>query len=221
MQGSKTSVAAVLGSLVLASTSALAHAQIVGFKMGPTYSTLHMPDANIRTNGSLSFGGGSFIRFHIGPIGIQPELLAVTKGADVDRLFDPDFELQLKYLEVLFLLRVETEWGRFKSYAMAGPTVSFEYDCEFDIVVDDQESSFDCSQVGPADVFERNTTDIGVTGVLGFDYGLGPGTLLVEGRYTHGFTNIANQGNGGVLDTRVSNRYAALLVGYSFRIHIF
>jgi hypothetical protein len=212
-----------LSVLVIAGSPAIARAQIIGFKGGPTLSTLHAPDILFKTGDMLSFGAGLFIRFHLaGAFSIQPEALAVTKGAKVDRLADGDFELELKYVEVPLLIRASTQIGRFYPYVMAGPTVSFEYDCEVDVVDDlDRETSFDCGQVGPADVFERNTTDFGVTGVLGAEYAWGPGKVLLEARYTYGFTNIADEGSGGALDTVVKNRYGALFAGYAFYVHIF
>ena len=214
-----------LGVLLWAGSPEPTHAQIIGFKMGPTYSTLQTENISFQTNGSLSFGGAILVRFHLsGPFSVQPELMVVTKGADIDRLIDDDFELELKYLEVPLLLRASTRWGRFHPYVMAGPTISFEYDCEVDAVVDEQgqESDFDCEQIGATDVFERNTTDLGVTGVLGVEYaGWGPGNVLLEARYTHGFTNIADQDSGGLLSTTARNRSGALFVGYAFHVNIF
>src|SRR5512145_1999987 len=63
--------------------AAQADAQVIGFKIGPTFANLDVDDDE--DAGRLtSFGGGGFIRFGLGGLSVQPEILVVTKGAETD-----------------------------------------------------------------------------------------------------------------------------------------
>ena len=53
---------------------------------------------------------------------------------------------------------------------------------------------------------------MGATVVAGLEFELGRGAMLVEGRYTHGFSNIADSGT-----EEVRNRAFGLFAGYAIR----
>lgn len=202
-------LAVVIGAT--ASTPASADAQVIGFKLGPSFSSLQVQDSDSDENRLTSFGGGGFLRFGFGPLSIQPEIMALTKGADIDGPGDDDLQLQLQYIEVPLLARFAFGTGAFTPYLLAGPAFNFEIGCEVELDVANTESSADCDDT---DTFPRKSTDIGLTGALGFEFRMGPGSMLVEGRYAHGLTDIADE-DDGLGGLNVKNRSFAAFAGFS------
>jgi outer membrane protein with beta-barrel domain len=206
-----------LGAAALLQTPA--QGQSFGAKVGPTLSTIDLHDVNLDSNPMLAFGGGAFIRFALFGISFQPEVLLVGKGADLEDVAGVAVELKLNYLEVPLLARFGYPVNRrLTGYVMTGPTFSFQYDCRFDIGEGDFDN-FDCDQEDSI-FLERNSFDVGLTGVLGFEYRLGPGAVLLEGRYTHGLRDIADE-HSVVNSFDGRNRSAAVFGGYSFPFSVF
>jgi hypothetical protein len=203
---------ALIGLLFTAGPVA-AQSPAIGFKLGATFSTLDVADDDGDTENSLSaFGGGGFIRFGLSGIGIEIDVLALTKGSEVDGLGDEDTEIKLDYVEVPVQAVFSLGSGRFSPYIMAGPSFAFEIGCK----VDDETvtESIECDN---ADFFERKSVDIGLTGAAGLQIPLGPGNLLVEGRYTHGLSNIYDN-ESQVIQNEVKNRSWGIFGGYSIPI---
>lgn len=196
-------------------TSAV-EAQTIGFKVGPTWSKLDIDpmDEDETTDLLSSLGGGGFVRFGFAGLALQAEVLALTKGTKFE---DPssgadDTELKLDYIEVPITAMFSLGNG---PYAFAGPTFSFESDCEVSGTVNSVDFEAPCEDQG-SDVVDRKKLDIGVTGGLGFQFPVGPGSLLIEGRYTHGLTNL-NDGSSSD-NTKIRNRSFAAMAGYAISI---
>lgn len=205
--------AVLAGAAALAFSASEGGAQTIGFKLGASFANLSVDEpGTTNVSGITGFAGGGFVRFGAGPIGIQAELLSVTKGAefsDVDGTDDGD--LRLEYIEVPVLLHLPLNLGvGLSPYVFGGPAFSFEVGCEFS----DAAGSFDCDNQ-EADVFTRKTTDIGITAGGGLAFAMGPGALLVEGRYTWGTTNINETPNG----PEVKNRAALVTAGYAIPLN--
>jgi hypothetical protein len=191
----------------LAIGAAAVHGQTIGFKLGASIANLSI-DSPLTPSSSTGFAGGGFIRFGSGMLGLQPELLSVTKGADVS-LGGSNFETNLEYVEIPVLLHLTLLRGTsFSPYLFGGPTVSLEAGCS----ARDQDGSLDCDAL-PGELSDRRSTDFGVTGGGGLAFQAGPGAVLVEGRYTIGLTNI-NQGVG----PEVRNRAPMVMAGYAIPI---
>jgi opacity protein-like surface antigen len=186
-----------------AASAAAAEAQTIGFKLGAAFSNLQIEDATTTQNRITGFAGGGHIRFGVsGRLGLQAELLSVTRGSDIEGVFSRD--VRLEYIEIPVLLHVPLTMGtNFAPYVFGGPGVAFEVRCR---TTDVTGNSVDCSDVNP---FERNSTDFGLTAGGGFAFAMGPGALLVEGRYTWGMSDI----DAGDAQT-VKNRSAAVMAGY-------
>lgn len=177
----------------------------LGLKVGGTSSDMSGLESNDIDSDRLSaIAGGGFLRLGLGGFAVQLEALYVTRGYTTD---SGRGKLKLSYIEVPVLLRLDLSSGlRVAPYIMAGPSLSFETGCRFAF---DYESlpSTDCDQLE----LDTKSTDLGGTGVAGLELGIGPGNIFVEGRYTHGFTNvIASDG----IESR--NRTFGLFAGYSF-----
>jgi hypothetical protein len=198
----------VAGALFAQQQSATAQV-VLGAKLGATFSNIDQDPDAFDTNSLTSFGGGAFIRFGIGGLSLQTELLAVTKGTKLgDPNPDEDLKVKLDYIEVPLLLRFGMSSGTgFMPYVMAGPSVGFEIGCELDLEDSDLEEDCDTAGVG---FFERAKTDFGLTGALGFELPAGPGNILVEGRYTLGLTDLNKEG-----DSKSRNRSFGVFAGYA------
>ena len=175
-----------------------AHAQGIGFKLGAAMANQDI-EAEEETNSITGFAGGGFIRFGVGRLGIQLEALSMTKGYEQE---GTDLKTKIDYVEVPLLLHVPLTMGQsFAPYVIAGPSLAFDIDCETEAA---DGASGDC--------LDREKTDFGLSAGGGLGFAVGPGALLLEGRYTWGLKDIEY---GGV-ETR--NRNALFIAGYEIPI---
>jgi hypothetical protein len=206
-------LAAVLG--VFAATES--QAQTIGFKLGPSFSTLS-GDTDGFLEGTLTkFTGGGFIRFGMGGFAIQPELMYVTKGGKEsfsEEGFSGDLELRLDYIEVPVLFVLPFAAGNISPFVYAGPAFSLEVGCKVAVSAGGFSGSEDCDD-GDFDEgdFDRRKFDVGAMIGGGLAIPMGPGAVTLEGRYNFGLVNL-NKGDDGT----VRNRSAAVLVGYQVPI---
>jgi hypothetical protein len=185
--------ATCLACLVAFSIPAGAHAQSIGFKLGGSLATQDFkPDASRNSLGG--FGGGGFVRFGFSRMGLQLEVLALTKGSEA---VENSVERKINYVEVPLLLHVPLMSGpSFAPYVIMGPSLAFDIDCE------------EVGEVTNA-CPERETMDIGVNLGGGLGVAAGPGALLLEGRHTWGLKNISEDPA-----LEVKNRSALFIIGY-------
>ena len=157
-----------------------------------------------------AFGGGGFVRFGSRALGLQVDVLVVTKGSETDEFSDGSAEVKLNYIEVPVQLVLSYGIKSTRPYFMFGPSVSFEIGCGLEVDVDDADNpEADCDD---AEFFERDSPDFGIAGAAGVTIPLGPGDILFEARYTHGLTNIYEESAD---DNEVKNRSFAIFGGYS------
>jgi hypothetical protein len=107
-------------------------------------------------------------------------------------------------IEVPVLLRLGLGVLPFSPYILAGPAFAFEIDCD----VEQADVSVAC------DDGTRKEFDFGLAGGAGIEFGLGPGSVLLEGRYTHGLTNLNDDPDG----PEIKNRSFGVFGGYSISI---
>lgn len=199
--------ATLLALLLLAGP---AQAQLIGLKLGTTWSTLEI-DGGAEPDALRRLAGGGFVRVG-GRFGVQLELLSAVRGAVIRDSVGGDFDLELQYLELPVLLHVPIgSSARFAPYVFAGPVPAIELDCD---VVYAAGGSEDCS-AGATDIFERAGFDLGLAAGAGFAVAAGPGAFLLEARYTAGLTDIDSDG-----DAVVKPRSAALLAGYTVNLRL-
>ena len=201
-------VLALAGMLLVAGPVS---AQTIGFKVGGTYSNVDFDDPDgAELDWMSGLGVGGFIRFGLAGLALQVDVLGVTKGAEVADPVEGDFNFKLEYVDVPVQLVFSPGAGRFAPYLMVGPSFGFETGCEVELEIDDGDNaSADCG-----DEDGRKSTDIGVTGAAGLQIPLGPGALLLEGRYTHGLTNLIESDSQND-DNKMRNRSFGVFAGYS------
>ena len=194
-----------------------ASAQTIGFKGGWTSANIDFEEDDDGADRLSSFGGGGFVRFGLMGLGLQAEVLAVTKGTQSE---EDDGEggtieskIKLDYIEVPILARFGLgSTMPFSPYIMVGPAFSFNYGCSLEGSAGDIDVEADCDEAEGPDV---KSLDIGATGVVGFEFKAGPGAILVEGRYNHGFMDINDTDAEGA---GAKNRQFAVMAGYSFTL---
>lgn len=201
---------------MLASASAFAQGPTIGFKLGPSFSTLS-GDGTEGFETLTKFTGGGFVRFDMGRFGVQPELMYVTKGGKFDEFFDElgslSGDLRLEYIEIPVLLTVPLMTGPgVAPYVYGGPAFAFEVGCKVGFDVGGISGSAACDDSD--EELERKKFDIGAMIGGGVSIPAGPGALLIEGRYNFGLVNLNDTGEEGT----IRNRSGAVLAGYSIPI---
>jgi hypothetical protein len=202
---------------VLVTTSLEAQSPTIGFKLGPSFSTLSS-DEDEGQKKLTKFTGGGFIRFDMGRFGLQPELMYVTKGtkfSDTEQGIAFEAEMKLDYIEipVLFVLPFGTGAG-IAPHVYAGPAFAFEVGCSLAVSGGGFNASVDCDDGDDLEFMgERRKFDVGAMVGGGISVPMGPGAVLLEGRYNFGLMNLIKDSG----DT-VRNRSGAVLVGYSIPI---
>jgi len=175
-----------------------AHAQSIGFKAGGSLANQEF-DPEAERNSLSGFAGGGFLRFGFGRMGIQLEVLSLTKGSESVTDFS---ETKLTYIEVPLLLHLPLTVGQsFAPYVIVGPSLAFDINCEVEV-----------GDV-PQDCGEREKVDFGVSTGGGLGVAAGPGALLLEGRYTWGLKNISEDPAA-----EIKNRTALFIIGYEIPI---
>src|SRR5215216_5711647 len=150
-------------ALALAVSSA-AQAQTIGFKIGASMANPQF-NPDVETNALVSLGGGGFVRFGAGRLGVELEALSITKGAEFE--FDGS-KLKIEYIEVPLLLHLPLTLGQsFAPYVIAGPSIAFDVDCEGEL-----------SEGEPFKCDDREKTDFGLSAGGGLGFAAGPGALL-------------------------------------------
>jgi hypothetical protein len=177
----------------------MAQAQSIGFKVGGALATQDFePEAERKSVSSLA--GGGFVRFGLGRLGVQVEALSITKGSESEGT--PASRTRIEYIEVPLLLHLPLTVGQhFAPYIILGPSLAFDIDCKMEA----GEVTEECS--------DREKTDFGLSAGGGLGVALGPGALLLEGRYTWGLKNISR-----VDALEVKNRAALFIIGYEIPI---
>jgi hypothetical protein len=214
----RTVIAAVAAFAVLGASDI--SAQTIGFKLGASFANWNIEDENVEisTDAITSFMGGGFVRFGLGRLGFQPELLVVTRGAEFAAgdgdIFDVG-RFKVDYVEVPVLLVLPLTSGMgIAPYIMGGPSFAFEIGCKIEAETGGTDVSEDCDQQG-TDVFDRKSMDIGLTAGGGIEFPLGPGALLIEGRYNFGLSNIYDGES-----VSIKSRTPAILAGYSIPLTV-
>jgi hypothetical protein len=150
---------------------------------------------------SASLGGG---------LSIRPELLFALKGGRTEVSLEDGstatLDIDLAYVEVPLLARVNFPTGRLRPVLFAGPSAGFQIGCDLQVIAADTTARRSCSIVVPG--FFRSF-DYGVVGGGGAEFVWGQSALSLEARYTAGIRSIVN-------GATVRNRVFDLMLGLTF-----
>jgi Outer membrane protein beta-barrel domain len=165
-----------------------------GLKAGINFSNFMSGDFNTVEKSSLvGFHAGGFVRFRLGQLIIQPELLFSSQGA---KLEDAGMESNYKisYINIPIMVQYETDWG---FYVEAGP--------QFGVKV-----SEDIPNTTVED-FAKGT-DFAIAVGLGYYSKMGLG---IGGRYNIGVSKVGNF-DAGNIDPDFRNSVIQLSIFYTF-----
>jgi hypothetical protein len=184
-------------------------AQTIGFKLGAAFADMSTDQTGVSTSRNTGFVGGGHIRFGLGNrIGLQAELLSVTKGANFSG-GNTNRDLRFEYVEIPVLVHVPLTMGGVAPYVFGGGAVGLEVKCRIAPTGGTSSQQQDCSDANIGR-FDRSSPDFSLVGGAGIAIAMGPGSVIVEGRYTAGMRNI-NATAGGA-DMR--HRVASVMAGY-------
>ena len=154
------------------------------------------------------FVGGAFLQFGGGLLGLRAEALYSQRGfGQTDT--GGNAELGADYLEIPVLLVVRFSQSPVRPLVFAGPVASFETGCEVTGAVGQVSASVDCLA---ADV-ETESAEFGVAIGGGVELDVGTFTLLFDGRYNLGLTNL-----DATEETEALNRTWSFMAGLGFGI---
>lgn len=172
--------------LILAVTLAplsAGHAQLTfGGFAGVNFSNLDVSDLSVDEATSSRTGGmfGGYIGTHMGRLfTIRLEGYWTRKGADLTESGNTVASFKTNYIEVPLILRVHIPLVVIKPALYAGPAISFQTSCDFEV---SDGPSVPCSDAG----IDLKSTDF--SGIIGAGVGVGPITLDVQ--YDFSFSNI-------------------------------
>jgi hypothetical protein len=178
--------------LALLMAAPLSAQTTIGIKGGINVADVstNVEDISGLVESKTGFVGGGFVTFGLGTIfAVQPELLYSQKGFKAEEN-GATAQLNTNYIEIPVLLKAQLKLAMLRPAVYAGPVVSFETGCDLDVIG----ITFDCD--ADEGFSSRKTTDWGAVFGANLDFFLGPVTLLVDGRYQLGLTNLADDPEG-------------------------
>lgn len=173
--------------------------------------------ANVSTNIDISelvdsrtgFVGGAFVTLGLGSLfAVQPELLYSQKGFKFDET-GTAIQFGTNYIEIPVLLKAQFKLAMLRPAVYAGPVASFETGC----TVSALEISVNCDD--EADFGDRKKNEWGAVFGANVDLLLGSITLILDGRYQLGLTNLADVPDG---DDEVKSRVWQIMAGVGFTL---
>lgn len=210
-------MAMLVAAAMLFATPVFGQGISVGVKGGAAFATVssdQFPDASNKTGLSL----GATASLGLAPMfAIQPEVLLVQKGAEIDiagtTVPDVSGSYNVSYLQIPLLAKISLPTpGSAKPFLYVGPAISIETGCSVSAEADGISADMDCDADGLS-TLARKSTDFSAVGGAGLGVGMGPGEFSLEARYDLGLTSISD-----VAETDLKNRAFTVLAGFSFQL---
>ena len=198
--GAAAGAALALVVSLLAAGTASAQDMRFGVRGGVNFSTVQN-EPSVGSDGYTMRQGlvaGAFFIMPLGWVHLQPEVLYTSKGAALD-LQGIDSKLVLDYLEIPVLARWRL--GQ-RFYVAAGPAVAWRLKATSRTKFSGATEETDLGD-------SVKVYDVGVVGAVGVRFG----KVLVDGRYTHGLTDIDSDTSDEVT---VRNRAITISAGIGF-----
>lgn len=161
------------------SSAAMAQGRTLGARLGASVATLDTDAGSILDEeNQTGLVAGVFYNRSLGLLGYQVEVLYTSRGAD----FGDDGSLDLTYIQIPALLKVNLPVGMLQPGVFAGVAAALKVDCQ----VGDSDS---CDDVEGVEV-----NDVDFNGVAGADlkYSLVGVGLWLDGRYYLGLSDIGD-----------------------------
>jgi len=199
-RGAAASAAFALVVSLLAADTASAQDMRFGVRGGVNFSTVNQ-ESSLGSDGFTMRQGlvaGAFFGVPLGWVDLQPEVLYASKGAALD-LQGIDSKLVLDYLEIPVLARWRL--GQ-RLYVAAGPAVAWRLKAASRTKFSGATEEMDLGD-------SVKGYDVGVVGAVAVRFG----KVVVDGRYTHGLTDIDSDTSDEV---SIRNRAITISAGIGF-----
>jgi hypothetical protein len=201
-------VVATLAGMTSLTLARDAAAQDMTLKGGIAVSRLESSEPTYWDDRLTTTFFGVHARFRFGPIGLQPELMVVTKGASASEALEQE-QIRLEYIEIPVLLVVPLSIGQFQPFVYGGPSLMLESRCRWFIREQGLRSNLCCDP--PRDeVFRRKALDYGAIVGGGAAYPVGPGQVSIEARHNWGMRDVRRDPG-----PEMRNRTFSVILGYS------
>ncbi len=188
-------------------------AQQLGIVVGGTFSQLRGLE-NVQTKNRSGTMFGVSLAMPVGSgLVLQPELLFINKGAELNLSSGVAQDIRLDYFEIPLLLRRNFGTGTITPHAYVGPSVGYQLGCNLSLSGNTiPKTSSDCKRDA---FFEPSSVDWGA--IVGAGVNLSLGGLGVTGgaRYGFGLADIAKD-NSAALKQRVRNGTLTVYAGLVF-----
>lgn len=192
---------------LLASELAFAVTMRPGFKLGGGVSNNFGQDT-YQQQWQASLQAGVFVESFIwNHLAAAAELNFIRKGSAY-RLDSDGLEYREKYLFDYLELSIPVKYyfassGRLQFYAYAGPSIALNLKARIRVTFDGLEETVTVNNLQGADFL--------LNGGAGAAMILGPGSLILEVRYSHGLKSVATEPGGDI-----RNKSLLLLAGFRF-----
>jgi hypothetical protein len=215
----------VLSAIVLSASAPCAFAgeTTFGIKAGLSFSSAaggpDYWDDSIEWKTGMT--AGAFLNHALSEnFSLQPEFIYTQKGfgsALLEDLLDIGLTFSIDYVEIPVLAKYTFSAGKnFRPALYAGPSFAYCLGSELSFSWGIFSGDIDFSSL-------THTTDFLIVLGGGFDYAAGGGTLVVDARFTYGFTNVIMSGdfeiNGStetIMEDDFKNYGLSLTIGYAF-----
>lgn len=159
---------------------------------------------------STGFGIGGVLDVGLNEnISLRFEPMYLQKGSTFDDNEEPDIELTIKsfYFEVPVLFKLVLGTSTTRPYLLVGPSIGFLLSSKLKIEGRDEDQDL-------KDDFKSN--DFSLTFGGGVSFPAGNNSFFLEGRYNHGFKDIADfEGEGE--DAEIKTKGIQIMAGFVFR----
>jgi hypothetical protein len=157
----------------------------------------------------MVFAGGVFVDIGFSEmIGLQPEILYISKGAKAEEA-EGSVTMNLTYLEIPLLLKLKIPASPLLTFQiLAGPTIGMNLGAKGVIEATGEETQEEDFKD------DIKLMDMGVSFGAGVGIGLGSsGILTLDGRYTMGLVSIAEDAG-----EEAKTNYISIMAGYAFSL---
>jgi hypothetical protein len=171
---------------------------------GPNFADLSINFADVTHNGydvssRTLFGVGGFIGVNLNEfLSIQLEPLFVQKGGLYTETSLPDMQIKSNQIDVPLILKAEIG-EKIQPYILGGGYLSYVLDASLETELAGLSLEGDLTEI-------LNRTEFGALVGAGVSFPVWYGSLLIEGRYTLGLTNL---NKGGDLNLKSGNLVVA------------
>jgi hypothetical protein len=195
----------------------------IGVRAGADYFTIKNDLIEDDAKFTLGYNFAIPVEYNLNSVfSLQPELNFTQKG--VAFKFDQDGEeinlkLRTNYLELPVLFKARYGTQAIKAYAFAGPSLGFAASRKATTQIGDGDMESESIDFVDDGEVQDQRWEFAIVGGIGLDIKAGPGSFIIDARYSHGLTDDSKFEGKQPEDWKKSfNRGCTLSIGYKIPI---